>query len=86
MYKNIAFLSLKIDFDPTNSADTDEIPHGVAFHTGLHYLSKHPFRAFLSTKGKVSKHRSMQFQFQFFGGWTVFVSSRTIKKETYDTF
>ena len=32
MYKNIAFLSLKIDFDLTNNVDTDEIPHGVAFH------------------------------------------------------
>ena len=32
MYKNIAFLSLKIDFDLTNNVDTDEIPHGAAFH------------------------------------------------------
>ena len=32
-----------------NSADTDEIPHQVAFHLGFHCLPKYPFRGFWST-------------------------------------
>ena len=39
MFKHIAFISLNIKFDPTNSVDTDEIPHGVAFYLGLHCLT-----------------------------------------------
>ena len=44
--KNIAFHSLKMNFVLANSADPDEMPHHVAFHLGLHYLSKYPFRGF----------------------------------------
>ena len=40
--KNIVFLSLRIDFVLANSADPDEMPHYVAFHQGLHCLSKYP--------------------------------------------
>ena len=47
--KNIVFLSLMIDFVPTNSADPDEMPHFVAFHLGLNCLQKNPFRGFPST-------------------------------------
>ena len=50
--KKIVFLSLKIDFVLVNSADPDEMPHYVAFHLGLHCLSKYPFRGFWSTKGQ----------------------------------
>ena len=37
------FLSLKIAFILVNSADSDEMPPYVAFHLGLHCLSKYPF-------------------------------------------
>ena len=37
-FKNIAFLSLKIDFVFANSADPDEMQHYAAFHLGLHCL------------------------------------------------
>ena len=43
--QNIDFLSLKIDFVLANSADPDEMPHYVAFHLGLHCLSKYWFRS-----------------------------------------
>ena len=49
---NIVFLSLKIDFVLVISADSDEMPHYVTFHLGLHCLSKYPFRGFWSTKGQ----------------------------------
>ena len=42
----IAFLSLKMNFVLANSADPYEMPHYVAFHLGLHCLSKYPFRGF----------------------------------------
>ena len=35
-FKNIAFLSLKIDFVSANSAEPDEMQHYAAFHLGLH--------------------------------------------------
>ena len=38
-------------FTLTNSVDPDEMPHDVAFHLGLHYLSKYLFRGFLYTEG-----------------------------------
>ena len=44
--------SQKIDFVLVNSANPDEMPHYVAFHLGLHCLSKYPFRGFWSTKGQ----------------------------------
>ena len=37
---------MKIVFVIANSADPDEMPHDVAFHLGLHCLSKYPFRGF----------------------------------------
>ena len=46
----IVFLSLKIDFVLANSED-DEMLHNVAFHLGLHCLSKYPFRGFWYTEG-----------------------------------
>ena len=47
--KKIIFLSLTIDLVSANSADPDEMPHYVAFHLGLHCLSKYPFSGFHST-------------------------------------
>ena len=35
----------------TNSADPDEMQRYAAFHLGLHYLQKYPFRGFQYTKG-----------------------------------
>ena len=49
--KNIEFFALVIDFVTANNADPDEMSQSVAFHLGLHYLQKYPFRGFLSTKG-----------------------------------
>ena len=37
------FLSLKTNFVLANSADPDEMPHGAAFHLGLHGLPKYLF-------------------------------------------
>ena len=34
----------------TNSADSEEMQHSVAFHLGLHCLPKYPFRKFQYTK------------------------------------
>ena len=47
--KKYCFLSLKIDFVLANNADPDEMPHYVAFHLGLHCLSKYRLRGFWST-------------------------------------
>ena len=49
--KDIVFLSLKIIFILANIVDPDEMPHEVAFHLGLHNLSKYPFKGFPNTKG-----------------------------------
>ena len=46
----IAFLSEDL-FTLTNSIDPGEMPHNAAFHLGLHYLLKYPFRCFQYTKG-----------------------------------
>ena len=47
------FLSLKIIFVFTNSADSDEMPHHYAtFHLGLHCLPKYPFWGFWSEFSK----------------------------------
>ena len=42
------FISLKIDFVLTNSADPDEMLHNAAFHLGLHCLPKYPFKGLRS--------------------------------------
>ena len=41
-----SFLTVKIFFTLTNSADLDEMPHFAAFHLGLHYLPKYRFMGF----------------------------------------
>ena len=38
-------LSLHIDSGLANSVDPDEMPHDVAFHLGLHCLTKWAFRS-----------------------------------------
>ena len=40
---DIIFLSLLINFVLSNSADSDEMQHYVAFHLGFLYLSKYLF-------------------------------------------
>ena len=40
------FLFLNVVLILSNSADPDEMQHNAAFHFGLHYLPKHPFRGF----------------------------------------
>ena len=45
------FVSLKVVLILANSADIDEMQHYAAFHLGLHYLPKYPFRVFQYTKG-----------------------------------
>ena len=45
------YISLKIGFVLANSADPDERLHYVAFHLGLHCLSKYPFRVSGTHKG-----------------------------------
>ena len=47
----VVFLSLKIDFVLTNSADPDEMGHHSTFHLGFHCLPKYPFRGFRFKKG-----------------------------------
>ena len=37
---------MNIIFVLTNSVDPDEMPHYAAFHQGLHYLLKYPFKGF----------------------------------------
>ena len=44
------FLSQRIVFTLTNSADPDKMPHHAAFYLGLHWLSKYLFRGFEYTK------------------------------------
>ena len=51
IFRNILFLSLKIDFGLANSEDPDAMLHNVAFHQGLHCLQKYLFRGFWSTMG-----------------------------------
>ena len=45
------FLSLKIVLTSAKSEDPDEMPRSVAFHLGLHSLSKYQFKGFQYTKG-----------------------------------
>ena len=45
------FLSMKAVFILANSADLDEMQHNAAFHLGIHFLSKYPYRGFQFTKG-----------------------------------
>ena len=33
-------------FNLSKSVDLDEMPHFAAFHLGLHFLPKYPFRGF----------------------------------------
>ena len=47
----IISLTLMIDFTLGNSADSDEMPHSVAFHQGHHCLQNYLFWSFKSTKG-----------------------------------
>ena len=51
LFKNIIFISLKIDFVLANSAEPDEMPHHAAFHLGLYCLPKYLFRVFPSPNG-----------------------------------
>ena len=51
--KNIVFLSLKVDFVLTNSADPDEMPHYAAFQLGLLCLPKYLFMGFWSSMVKL---------------------------------
>ena len=55
---DILFLSLKIIFVLTNSADPDEMLHYAAFHLGLHCLSKNLFMGFRSTKLWVNMNKT----------------------------
>ena len=45
------FLSLKVVLMLANSEDTDEMQLYAAFHLGLHFIPKYPFRGFQKTKG-----------------------------------
>ena len=45
------YISLKIGFVLANGVDPDEMPHYVAFHLGLHCLSKYLFRVSGTHKG-----------------------------------
>ena len=47
--KNIAFLTLKIDFVLANSTDPDEILHDAAFYSGHHCLPKNWLSGFFFT-------------------------------------
>ena len=44
------FLSQRIVYTLTNSADPDKMPYNAAFYLGLHWLSKYLFRGFEYTK------------------------------------
>ena len=44
-------MSLKIDFNIANSADTDEMLPYAEFHLGLHCLPMYPFICFQNEKG-----------------------------------
>ena len=48
---NIAFLSLKIGFVFSNTAEPDEMPLYATFHLGLQCLPKYRFKGFRSSKG-----------------------------------
>ena len=50
--KKYVFQSLTIVFILAKSAGPDEMLHFAAFHLGLHYLPKYPFRGFRYTKGQ----------------------------------
>ena len=45
------FSRLKIVLTSAKSVDPDEMPHIAAFHLGLHFLQKYPFKCFQNTKG-----------------------------------
>ena len=45
------YLSFKIVLILVNRTDTDEVQDYAAFHLGLHYLPKYPFRGFQYTMG-----------------------------------
>ena len=45
------FLSMMVVLILANSAYPDEMQQNPAFHLGLYYLSKYPFRGFQYTKG-----------------------------------
>ena len=49
--KRIVFLSLKINFVLSNSADPDEMLLYVTFHLGLHGLPKYLFMDFRAPEG-----------------------------------
>ena len=49
--KKIVLFCLNIFSKLTNSLDPNEMPHDAAFHLGLHFLQKYPFRDFQYTKG-----------------------------------
>ena len=49
--QNIAFLSLKIGFVFSNTAEPDEMPLYATFHLGLQCLPKYRFMGFRSSKG-----------------------------------
>ena len=56
--------SLIINFVSENSEDPYEMPHNVAFHLGLHCLTKYPFRGFQSPKGQAKTwHIFVNFQY-----------------------
>ena len=38
-------------FTLTNSVDPDEMQHNAAFHLGLYFLYRYPFRGFPYSKG-----------------------------------
>ena len=44
------FLGLKAVLISAKSVDPDEMPSIAAFHLGLHFLSKLPFRGFQNTE------------------------------------
>ena len=52
-------MSLNIVFIFSNSADSDEIEYYIAFHLGLHYLPKYPFRGFLYTHEGLKSFESL---------------------------
>ena len=51
------FLSLKIDFVLTNSADPDKMPHKAAFHQDRHCLLRYPFRGRVN-EGRLYKNEN----------------------------
>ena len=51
-------MSLGFDFVLANSADSDEMPHYVAFYLGLHCSQKYLFSGFQSTKVSVCPRKN----------------------------